>query len=112
MLNFQVKEREENIRRVVERKSLLPRMIYLSIHSASASLKENLEVNGSVSDPKLSSEFKYLLARYAKILGFSLNDAIEVLMGVSNGLKSFEVRYLIMCIYNHMFLFSSCFCFC
>lgn len=86
-----MKEREANVRRVIERKSLLPRMIYLSIQSASASLKENLEVNGTRSDPKVPSELKLLLECYAKMLGFSLNDAIEVVLGVSSGLKSFEV---------------------
>ncbi|KAF2290270.1 hypothetical protein GH714_006936 [Hevea brasiliensis] len=84
------KEREENVRRVIERKSLLPRMIYLSIQSASVSLKENAEVNGSMSEPKISSELKFLLERYAKMLGSSLTDAIEVVMGVSTGLKSSE----------------------
>lgn len=83
-------EREENVRRVIERKSLLPRMIYLTIQSASVSLKENAEVNGSVSEPKISSELKFLLERYAKLLGSSLTDAIEVVMGVSTGLKSSE----------------------
>ncbi|XP_008232050.1 PREDICTED: phagocyte signaling-impaired protein [Prunus mume] len=86
-----MKEREANVRRVIERKSLLPRMIYLSIQSASASLKENLEVNGTRSDPKVPSELKLLLECYAKMLGFSLSDAIEVVFGVSSGLKSFEV---------------------
>ncbi|KAK1587124.1 hypothetical protein Q3G72_009766 [Acer saccharum] len=85
-----VEEREANVRRVVERKSLLPRMIYLSIQSASASLKENLKVNGSMSDQNISSELKHLLGQYAKMLGFSLSDAIEVVMGVSKGQKSFE----------------------
>ncbi|XP_048420482.1 N-terminal acetyltransferase B complex auxiliary subunit NAA25-like [Pyrus x bretschneideri] len=86
-----VKEREANVRRVIERKSLLPRMIYLSIQNASTSLKENLEANGNTSDPKGPSELKSLLERYAKMLGFTLNDAVEVVLGVSSGLKSFEV---------------------
>ncbi|KAI9196072.1 hypothetical protein LWI28_020834 [Acer negundo] len=85
-----VEEREANVRRVVERKSLLPRMIYLSIQSASASRKENLKVNGTMSDQNISSELKHLLGQYAKMLGFSLSDAIEVVMGVSKGQKSFE----------------------
>ncbi|KAM5583076.1 N-terminal acetyltransferase B complex auxiliary subunit NAA25 [Rosa sericea] len=84
-------EREANVRSIIERKSLLPRMIYLSIQSASTSLKENLEVNGSVSDPKIPSELKILLERYAKMLGYSFTDAIEVVLGVSGGQKSFEV---------------------
>ncbi|XP_062086683.1 N-terminal acetyltransferase B complex auxiliary subunit NAA25 isoform X2 [Humulus lupulus] len=86
-----IKEREGRVRRAVERKSLLPRMVYLSIRSASASLKDNFEVNGSISDSKISSELKILLERYAKMLGFSLSGAIEVVLGVSGGQKSFEV---------------------
>ncbi|KAJ0084133.1 hypothetical protein Patl1_30998 [Pistacia atlantica] len=83
-----MEERETNVRRVIEKKSLLPRMIYLSIQSASASIKGNFEANGSLSDPKVSPELKDLLECYAKMLGFSLSDAIEVVVGVSNGLKS------------------------
>lgn len=65
-------------------------MIYLSVQSASVSLKENLEVNGT-RDTKVPTELKILLERYAKMLGFTLSDAIEVVLGVSSGLKSFEV---------------------
>lgn len=68
-------------------------MIYLSIQSASASLKENLEANGSISDPKISSELKTLLERHAKMLGFSFSDAVNVVLGVSGGLKSSEVCF-------------------
>ncbi|KAL9412617.1 hypothetical protein AB3S75_041291 [Citrus x aurantiifolia] len=85
-----MKEREANILGVVERKSLLPRLIYLSIQTVSACVKENFEVNGSICDPKVSSELKYLLDRYAKMLGFSLRDAVEVVSGVSSGLNSSE----------------------
>lgn len=87
----QTKEREANVRRVIERKSLLPRMVYLSIKSASALLKENIGVNGSISDPKISSDLKSLLERYAKLLGFSLSDAIEVVVGVSGDQKHSSV---------------------
>lgn len=106
------------MRGVIEKKSLLPRMIYLSIHSASASLKESVEENGSISGSKISSEFKFLLERHAKMLGFSLSDAVEVVMGVSSGVKSFEV-YLCCQSYSLLFLtalyyFSwySCWCGC
>lgn len=78
-------------------------MIYLSIQSASASIKENFEANGSLSDPKVSPELKYLLDCYAKMLGFSLSDAIEVVVGVSNGLKSSGVRICWSSDYKHMF---------
>ncbi|KAB2028652.1 hypothetical protein ES319_D05G111100v1 [Gossypium barbadense] len=85
------KEREENVRGFIERKSLLPRMIYLSIQSASVLYKDNSEINGSLADPKISTELKALLERYAKMMGFSLNDAIDVVVGVSRGLKPYEV---------------------
>ncbi|XWS71905.1 hypothetical protein CRYUN_Cryun03dG0178600 [Craigia yunnanensis] len=83
-------EREANVRGIIERKSLLPRMICLSNQSASVLLKDNSEISGSLADPKMSSELKTLLERYAKMLGFSLNDAIDVVVGVSHGLKSYE----------------------
>ena len=85
-------DREANVRSIIEKKSLLPRMIYLSIQSASTSLRENLEVNGLASNTKISSELKILLERYAKMLGHSFTDAIEVVLGVSGGQKSFEVN--------------------
>ncbi|XP_020221131.1 N-terminal acetyltransferase B complex auxiliary subunit NAA25 [Cajanus cajan] len=81
------KDRETNLKRVIEKKSLLPRMIYLSIQSASASIKEHVEVNGSVT-PDITSELKLLLECYAQFLGFSLTEAIEVVMGFSNGERS------------------------
>lgn len=90
------KEREANVRGTIERKSLLPRMIYLSIQSASVLHKDNSEINGSLADPKTSTELRTLLERYAKLLGFSLNDAIDVVVGVSRGLKPFQVP---LCIY-------------
>ncbi|KAJ7964264.1 phagocyte signaling-impaired protein [Quillaja saponaria] len=80
------KERDASLRRVIEKKSLLPRMIYLSIQSASTSLKEHVEVNGS-HHLNISLELKLLLERYTQILGFSLTEAIEVVMGVANGEK-------------------------
>lgn len=79
------------MRRVVERRSLLPRMIYLSIQCASASHKENVEANGSITDPKVSSELKFLLERYAKILGYTFTDAIEVVARASGAQKASEV---------------------
>lgn len=75
------------MQRVIEKKSLLPRMIYLSIQSASASIKEHVDVNGSVT-PDISSEMKLLLERYAQLLGYSLSEAREVVMGLSSGERS------------------------
>ncbi|XP_027090776.1 N-terminal acetyltransferase B complex auxiliary subunit NAA25 isoform X1 [Coffea arabica] len=85
-----IKQTEENVLKNIEKRSLLPRMIYLSIHCASSSLKEHTEANGSAFDPKLSLELKVLLERYARILGFPFQDAIELVLGVSSGQKPSE----------------------
>lgn len=75
----------------MERRSLLPRMLYLSIQSISTSIKENFEINGSLSDPKISTELKLLLESYAKMLGSTFEDAVELVTAVSNGLSSYKV---------------------
>ncbi|XP_057487729.1 N-terminal acetyltransferase B complex auxiliary subunit NAA25-like isoform X1 [Actinidia eriantha] len=86
----QIKQAEANVPKAIERRSLLPRMIYLSIQCASSSLKENVETNGSVFDPKISLELKILLERYAKFLGFPFQNAVEMLFATSSGRKSSE----------------------
>ncbi|CAL5426932.1 unnamed protein product [Camellia sinensis] len=89
-MKHQIKQTEGNVPKAIERRSLLPRMIYLSIQCASSLLKENIETNGSVFDAKISLELKMLLERYAKFLGFPFQDAIEVLFAISCGRKSTE----------------------
>ncbi|KAL2899247.1 N-terminal acetyltransferase B complex auxiliary subunit NAA25 [Bienertia sinuspersici] len=84
------KEWETHVREIVEKRSFLPRMIYLSVQCASASTKENMEANGSVTDSSLSLEMKSLLERYVKGLGCSLNDAVKVVLDVAEGRKSLE----------------------
>ncbi|KAJ0979283.1 hypothetical protein J5N97_014757 [Dioscorea zingiberensis] len=87
----QVGEREQvAARKVIQRKCLLPRLVYLSMHVASSFLKENIEPNGSVSYSNFTSEFKCLLERYATNLGLTFEDAIEVIVGISEGKKSFK----------------------
>ncbi|KAL0370730.1 UNVERIFIED_CONTAM: N-terminal acetyltransferase B complex auxiliary subunit NAA25 [Sesamum angustifolium] len=86
----QIKRTEENVLKTVEKRSLLPRMIYLSIYSASESVKENLEANGALADSKLSLELKILLERYTNILDFPFQDAVELVFGFSSGQKPFE----------------------
>ncbi|KAI3819684.1 hypothetical protein L1987_13531 [Smallanthus sonchifolius] len=73
----------------IGKRSLLPRMIYLSIQCASSSIKGSSNINGL--DSKDSSELKYLLESYANLLGFPFTDAVELVLAVSNGQKSFEV---------------------
>ncbi|KAG8371530.1 hypothetical protein BUALT_Bualt13G0097500 [Buddleja alternifolia] len=94
-LHNQIKDTEANVLKSIEKRSLLPRMIYLSIYSASSSsVKENIEANGSLVDPKLSVELKVLLERYAKILEYPFQDAVELVFGISSGQQSFEAPSL------------------
>lgn len=87
-----IKQTEIDAVKKIEKRSLLPRMIYLSIYSASASVKENIEANGSAIDPTLPLELKILLERYARIMKFPFQDAVELVFGVSSGQKPLEVR--------------------
>lgn len=84
------KDWETNARQTAQRRSLLPRMIYLSIQCVSASIKDSIEANGSMSDAKFLSEMESLLERYAQLFGFSLNDALKVLLDVAEGKNSLE----------------------
>ncbi|XP_031743056.1 N-terminal acetyltransferase B complex auxiliary subunit NAA25 isoform X2 [Cucumis sativus] len=79
---------EVGVRRNVERRSLLPRLLYLSIQSVSTSIKENFEI--SQSDLKISTELKLLLESYAKKLDSTFEDAVELVTAVSNGLSSYK----------------------
>ncbi|KAI4368924.1 hypothetical protein MLD38_017425 [Melastoma candidum] len=85
-----VKERKALLPKYIERRCLLPRMIYLSIHNAFL-LKDGVEANGSVPDPNILSELMSLLERYAKFLGHPLNVALSVIGDVARGSKSVEV---------------------
>ncbi|XAR60788.1 hypothetical protein NMG60_11034292 [Bertholletia excelsa] len=88
---IQINQAEAHLKKSIERRSLVPRMIYLSIQCASSSLKDHGESNGSVIDPKFSSELKILLERYARFLGFPFQDALEVLSAISRGSKCSEI---------------------
>ncbi|KAJ0539339.1 putative tetratricopeptide-like helical domain superfamily [Helianthus annuus] len=83
----EAKQTEAKLTRL-EKRSLLPRMIYLSIQCASSSTKGNSNVNGF--DSKDFSELKSLLESYSKFLGFPFLDAAELVISVSHGQKSLE----------------------
>ncbi|XP_077213582.1 tetratricopeptide repeat (TPR)-like superfamily protein [Tasmannia lanceolata] len=85
----QAREREASLRKAVERRSLLPRLIFLSIRTAS-SLKDTVYNNGPIYDNKSSSELKCLLEQYAQSLGFSFDDSLKVIAGISGGHRSFK----------------------
>ncbi|CAO2840025.1 unnamed protein product [Amaranthus hypochondriacus] len=84
------KEWETKVHEVVKKRSLIPRMIYLSVQCVSASSKESIEANGSVPNSGFSLEMKSLLERYVNVLGCSMNEAVKVVLDVSEGQRSLE----------------------
>ncbi|XP_071716967.1 N-terminal acetyltransferase B complex auxiliary subunit NAA25 isoform X2 [Rutidosis leptorrhynchoides] len=85
----EVKQREIKVKRNIEKRSLLPRLIYLSVQCASASVKAKSNINGF--DSKDSSELKCLIESFAKFFGLAFQDAAELVIDVSCGKKSIEV---------------------
>ncbi|XP_006654275.2 N-terminal acetyltransferase B complex auxiliary subunit NAA25 [Oryza brachyantha] len=69
-----------------ERKSLLPRIVYLSMHGCASSFRET-EPNGSGLGTD-AAEMKPLLEKYARSIGYSIDDALSVILGMSSGKKS------------------------
>ncbi|VAH05797.1 unnamed protein product [Triticum turgidum subsp. durum] len=74
--------------RDAERKCLVPRLVYLSMHGCVSSLRET-EPNGSVSDITVG-EMKTLLEKYARTIGYSMDDALSMILGISSGKKSMK----------------------
>jgi hypothetical protein len=74
----------------VERKSLVPRLVYLSTHGCASFLRES-ESNGASSDVTASGEMKILLEKYARSIGYSFDDALSVVLGISSGKKAVKV---------------------
>ncbi|KAF6144813.1 hypothetical protein GIB67_038912 [Kingdonia uniflora] len=87
----QTTEREVRARIIIQIRALVPRLIYLSIQSASSSLKETLEANDSIFDDNMSLKMKSLLECYARSLGLAFNDAVKEITSIANGQKSLEV---------------------
>uniref|UniRef100_A0ACD5TMA4 Uncharacterized protein n=1 Tax=Avena sativa TaxID=4498 RepID=A0ACD5TMA4_AVESA len=71
--------------RDTERKSLVPRLVYLSMHGCVSSLRDT-EPNGAVSDITVE-EMKTLLEKYARSIGYSMDDALSMILGMSSGKK-------------------------
>ncbi|KAL8128991.1 hypothetical protein V2J09_018146, partial [Rumex salicifolius] len=82
---------EMNTKSTVNKRALLPRIIYLSIQCASAFLKETVETSGSASNQTMSLELKSLVEQYTKFMGISVDKAVEVLVDVSKGHQTLEV---------------------
>lgn len=84
-------EDEDSKKKEIERKSLIPRLLYLSMQAASSTFKENSEPNGTASDTNIAAELKILLERYARNISLTLDEAIGVILGILEGQKSFKV---------------------
>ncbi|CAN6469786.1 unnamed protein product [Victoria cruziana] len=82
-----LKGKEAQLLKVIEKRSLVPRLVCLSIQSTAASFHEALEYNGASHDHKSSLELRSLLERYAIILGLPFDDAVITLTKLSNGQK-------------------------
>lgn len=93
LVNVQSKlaKKEGPAKKLIERKSLLPRLVYLSTQTASSSLKEAISANGSTPDTNNSQELKHLLERYAKNIGFSFEDAKNFILDIAKGQRSSKV---------------------
>lgn len=86
----------------VERKSLVPRLVYLSTHGCASFLRES-ESNGASSDVTASGEMKTLLEKYARSIGYSFDDALSVVLGISSGKKAVKVNTFQSWLYFHTF---------
>lgn len=89
-----LKEREVKTRMAMENRSLLPRLIYLSIQSALL-FRDDSEINGSAVKLESCSEFKQLLEQYAQSLGFSFGDAQRLIAGLSES-KILKVELILV----------------
>jgi hypothetical protein len=89
-----------------ERKSLVPRLVYLSMHGCTTFLREG-ESNGASSNVTAAVETKTLLEKYARSIGYSFDDALGIVLGMSSGKKTVKVTsdYLYY-ILTHFFLYT------
>ncbi|CAM8952619.1 unnamed protein product [Rhodiola kirilowii] len=71
-----IKEREDDIKWIIRRRSGIPRLIHLAVQCTSSLLKEKSEANGSPTHLEASLELRSLLERYATALGYTYSDAI------------------------------------
>ncbi|TVU18876.1 hypothetical protein EJB05_34993 [Eragrostis curvula] len=70
-----------------ERKSLVPRLVYLSTHGCAYFLREGGRNNGSC-NVTAAGEMKTLLEKYARSIGYSIDDALSIVLGMSSGKKA------------------------
>ncbi|KAL4189567.1 hypothetical protein AMTRI_Chr08g207790 [Amborella trichopoda] len=88
--NLHPREREAQQLKVIKRRALLPRLVYLSLQSLALLLVETSETDGHLSDAKSSLELRDLLEQYTRHMGFSFDDARRFISTVSTGRMSFK----------------------
>ncbi|KAJ3676463.1 hypothetical protein LUZ60_003875 [Juncus effusus] len=71
-----------------ERKALVPRLVLLSMLSQ-RNQTQNAE-SANRSSVNIVGELGTLLEKYARTIGFSFNDAVQAILSISNGQKSFQ----------------------
>ncbi|KAH9624384.1 hypothetical protein KSS87_011895 [Heliosperma pusillum] len=76
-----------SVQKIVKKRCLIPRLVYLSVHSVATFVKKNIEANGSASDSSCCLEMKSLLESYAETLGLSLDDGIQLVLDAAEGEK-------------------------
>ncbi|XP_074301820.1 N-terminal acetyltransferase B complex auxiliary subunit NAA25-like isoform X1 [Silene latifolia] len=81
---------ETSVQKIVKKRSLIPRLVYLSVQFVSTFVKKNVEANGSASDSSCCLEMKSLLETYAETLGLSLDDGIKLVLDAAEGEKPLE----------------------
>lgn len=79
-----IDDTKASVLKAIRKRSLIPRMIYLSLQCASSSVKEHTE------------ELKLLLEQYARLLDYPFQEAVEILFEVSSHKKSLEILSLNM----------------
>ncbi|CAN6347249.1 unnamed protein product [Urochloa humidicola] len=87
MCKYKSNEKDGPKLKDAKRKSLVPRLVYLSMHGCTTFLRES-ESNGASSDVTATGEMKTLLEKYARSIGYSFEDALSIVLGMSSGKKA------------------------
>ncbi|KAF8652454.1 hypothetical protein HU200_062786 [Digitaria exilis] len=87
MCKYKSNEKDGPKLKDAERKSVIPRLVYLSMRGCTTFLRES-ESNGASSDVTVAGEMKTLLEKYARTIGYSLDDALSIVLGMSTSKKA------------------------
>ncbi|XP_031485379.1 N-terminal acetyltransferase B complex auxiliary subunit NAA25 [Nymphaea colorata] len=108
-----LKGKEARLLQAIEKRSLIPRLVCLSIQNTAASFQETLESNGTSHDNKSNLELRSLLDQYAIILGLPFDDAVNMLTKLSDGQKALQdvnsemIDWMNFAIFHNAWMISS-----